>query len=148
MKMKMNTMIKFKRRAMIKGKIRMMGIKMKELQDLHHHIQECATPSKEITPWTTFLEISRLYVANICEHYSFVSSFESFKVEDALHDPNWVVAMQEELNYFKCNEVWSLVETPKQNVVGTKWVFHNKQDKCGVVTGNKTRLVAKGYSQV
>jgi hypothetical protein len=94
------------------------------------------------------LEISRLYVANIYEHYSFVSSFESFKVEDALHDPNWVVAMQKELNYFKCNEVWSLVETPKQNVVGTKWVFHNKQDKCEVVTGNKTRLVAKGYLQV
>jgi hypothetical protein len=54
--------------------------------------------------------------------------------------------MQEELNNFKCNEVWSLVERPKQNVVGTKWVFHNKQDDHGVVTRNKSRLVAKGYS--
>jgi hypothetical protein len=41
------------------------------------------------------------------------SSFEPFKVEDALHDPNWVVVVQEELNNFKCNEVWSLVERPK-----------------------------------
>jgi hypothetical protein len=56
--------------------------------------------------------------------------------------------MQEELNDFKRNEVWSLVERPKQNVVGTKWVFRNKQDEHGVVTRNKTRLVAKGYSQV
>jgi hypothetical protein len=32
--------------------------------------------------------------------------------------------------------------------MGTKWVFHNKQDKYGVVTRNKARLVAKGYSQV
>jgi hypothetical protein len=32
--------------------------------------------------------------------------------------------------------------------VGTKWVFHNKQDEHGVVTRNKARLVAKGYSQV
>jgi hypothetical protein len=41
-----------------------------------------------------------------------------------------------------------LVERPKQNVVGTKWVFRNKQDEQGVVTRNKARLVAKGYSQV
>jgi hypothetical protein len=41
------------------------------------------------------------------------------------------------LNNFKCNEVWSFVERPKQNVVGTNWVFHNKQDEHGVVTRNK-----------
>jgi hypothetical protein len=56
---------------------------------------------------------TRSRVANFCEHYSFVSSFEPFKVEDALRDPDWVVAMQEELNNFKRNEVWSLVERPK-----------------------------------
>jgi hypothetical protein len=56
--------------------------------------------------------------------------------------------MQEELNNFKRNEVWSLVERPKQNVIGTKWVFCNKQDEHGVVTRNKARLVAKDYLQV
>jgi hypothetical protein len=56
--------------------------------------------------------------------------------------------MYEELNNFKRDEVWSLVERSKQNVVGTKWVFRNKQDEHGVVTRNKARLVAKGYSQV
>jgi hypothetical protein len=56
--------------------------------------------------------------------------------------------MQEELNNFKRNEVWSLVPHPKQNVVGTKWVFRNKQDEHGVVTRNKARLIAKGYAQV
>jgi hypothetical protein len=59
-----------------------------------------------------------------------------------------VLAMQEELNNFKRNEVWSLVPRPRKNVVGTKWVFHNKQDKHRVVTRNKARLVAKGYAQV
>jgi hypothetical protein len=38
--------------------------------------------------------------------------------------------------------------TSKANVVGTKWVFRNKQDEHGVVTRNKARLVAKGYAQV
>jgi hypothetical protein len=56
--------------------------------------------------------------------------------------------MQEELNNFKRNEVWSLVPRPKQNVVGTKWVFCKKQYEHGVVTKNKARLVAKGYAQV
>jgi hypothetical protein len=41
-----------------------------------------------------------------------------------------------------------LVERRNQNVVGTKWVFHNEQVEFGVVTRNKTKLVAKGYSQV
>jgi transposase InsO family protein len=91
---------------------------------------------------------TRSCLANFCGHYSFVSSIEPFRVEEALQDPNWVLAMQEELNNFKRNEVWSLVPCPKQNVVGTKWVFRNKQDEHEVVTRNKDRLVAKGYAQV
>jgi hypothetical protein len=59
-----------------------------------------------------------------------------------------MVTMQEEFNNFKRNEVWSLVEKPKQNVVETKWVFRNKQNEHEVVTRNKAWLVAKGYSQV
>jgi hypothetical protein len=41
-----------------------------------------------------------------------------------------------------------LVERPKQNLIGTKWVFRNKKDEHGVVTRNKARLVAKSYLQV
>jgi hypothetical protein len=91
---------------------------------------------------------TRSRVAHFCEHYSFVSSIELYRLEDALRDPDWVVAMQEELNNFTRNEVWHLVPHPNQNIVGTKWVFRNKQDEHGVVTRNKAQLVAKGYSQV
>jgi hypothetical protein len=91
---------------------------------------------------------TRSRVAHFCEHYSFVSSIEPHRVEEALQDSDWVMAMQEELNNFTGNEVWHLVPRPNQNVVGTKWVFRNKQDEHGVVTRNKARLVAKGYSQV
>jgi hypothetical protein len=91
---------------------------------------------------------TRSRVAHFCEHYSFVSSIEPYRVEDVLRDPDWVVAMQEELNNFMRNEVWHLVPHPNQNVVGTKWVFRNKQDEHSVVIRNKARLVAKGYSQV
>jgi hypothetical protein len=57
--------------------------------------------------------------------------------------------MQYELNNFTRNQVWELVERPKnKNVIGTKWVYQNKQDEHGIVVKNKTRLIAKGYSQV
>jgi hypothetical protein len=57
--------------------------------------------------------ITRSRVTNFCKHYLLVSSFEPFKVEDALRDLDWVVAMQEELDNFKRNEVWSLIERLK-----------------------------------
>ncbi|KAK1647028.1 hypothetical protein QYE76_064833, partial [Lolium multiflorum] len=72
-------------------------------------------------------------------------------VHEALVDPDWVIAMQEELECFTRNEVWSLVERPKDhriNVIGTKWVFKNKQDEDGIVIRNKARLVAQGFAQI
>jgi hypothetical protein len=48
---------------------------------------------------------TRSRLANFCEHNSFVSSIEPFRVEEALQDPDWVLAMQEDLNNFKSNEV-------------------------------------------
>jgi hypothetical protein len=48
---------------------------------------------------------TRSQVAHFCEHYSFVSSIEPYRIEDALRDLHWVVDMQEELNNFTRNEV-------------------------------------------
>jgi len=42
-------------------------------------------------------------------------------VNDVLNDSNWIVAMQDELNKFTRNDVWSLVpKSDKRNVIGTK----------------------------
>ena len=73
---------------------------------------------------------------------------EPLKVEQALGDLDWVMAMQDELNNFERNQVWTLVEGPNTNVIGIKWVFRNKQDENGMVTRNKARLVAQGFTQV
>jgi hypothetical protein len=91
---------------------------------------------------------TRSRLTNFCAFYSFVSPLEPLSVEQALGDLDWIIAMKEELNNFKRNEVWELVPRPKQNVINTKWVFRNKQDEFGVVTKNKARLVGKGYTQV
>jgi hypothetical protein len=47
---------------------------------------------------------TRSRLANFCQHYSFVSSIEPFRVEEALQDPDWVLAVAEppELFRLKC----------------------------------------------
>ncbi|GJW32408.1 retrovirus-related pol polyprotein from transposon TNT 1-94 [Tanacetum coccineum] len=80
--------------------------------------------------------------------FSFISTIEPKNINEALKDENWVMAMQEELNQFKTNDVWELVPNPMDmTIIGTKWVYRNKLDENGVVTRNKARLVAQGYNQ-
>jgi hypothetical protein len=79
----------------------------------------------------------------------FVALFEPRDVGLALSDLSWVDVMHEELENFERNQVWSLVEPPRDvNVIGTKRVFKNKQGEDGEVVRNMARLVSQGYSQV
>ncbi|GJR80727.1 putative ribonuclease H-like domain-containing protein [Tanacetum coccineum] len=73
---------------------------------------------------------------------------EPKKVIQALTDPSWIEAMQDELLQFKLQKVWTLVDLPYgKRAIGTKWVYRNKKDKRGIVIRNKARLVAQGYTQ-
>jgi hypothetical protein len=54
------------------------------IQRNHHVDQILGDISKEVT--------TRSRLDNFCEHYSFVSSIEPFRVEEALQDPDWVLA--------------------------------------------------------
>ena len=56
---------------------------------------------------------TRSRLASFCEHFSFVSSIEPKKIDEALKDVDWVNAMHEELNNFTRNQVWEMVERPK-----------------------------------
>ena len=50
--------------------------------------------------------------------------------------------MEEELNQFQKNNVWTLVERSLKNIViATKWVYRNKLYKYENVIRNKARLV-------
>jgi hypothetical protein len=93
---------------------------------------------------------TRRQLASFSEHQAHISMVEPKKVFEALEDKDWLDAMHEELNNFERNKVWKLVERPKdcRNVIGTKWIFKNKQDEHGMVVRNKARLVAQGYSQI
>ncbi|GKB52557.1 retrovirus-related pol polyprotein from transposon TNT 1-94 [Tanacetum coccineum] len=86
--------------------------------------------------------------AHECLYVNFLSEIEPKKVIEALEEEGWVIAMQEELNQFERNKVWTLVPAPYgKTIIGTKWIFRNKMDENGVVIKNKARLVAQGYRQ-
>nr|GEV72334.1 hypothetical protein [Tanacetum cinerariifolium] len=73
---------------------------------------------------------------------------EPKRVHQALKDPSWIEAMQEELLQFKMQKVWILVDLPHgKGAIGTKWVYRNKKDERGIVVRNKARLVAQGHTQ-
>ncbi|BBH09902.1 transposable element gene [Prunus dulcis] len=92
---------------------------------------------------------TRQQVCNEVTNFCYVSFIEPKSVTDALADNDWILAMQEELNQFKRNDVWYLVPRPKDtNVIGTKWIFRNKTDEKGQIMRNKARLVAQGYTQI
>ena len=48
-------------------------------------------------------------------------------IQEALDDPNWKVAVMEEMDALKRSGTWELVDLPKEKrTVGCKWVFTMK----------------------
>ena len=64
--------------------------------------------------------------------------------DDALRDPKWKKAMEEEILALKRNETWERCILPKEKrVVGCKWVFSIKYHANGTIERYKARLVQK-----
>nr|GEZ32938.1 putative ribonuclease H-like domain-containing protein [Tanacetum cinerariifolium] len=83
-----------------------------------------------------------------CMFACFLSQEEPKRVHQALKDPSWIEAMQEELLQFKMQKFWILVDLLYgKRAIGTKWVYRNKKDERGIVIRNKVRLVAQGHTQ-
>ncbi|GJV19672.1 putative ribonuclease H-like domain-containing protein [Tanacetum coccineum] len=83
-----------------------------------------------------------------CLFACFLSQLEPSSVAQALNDPDWVEAMQEEMQQFVNQDVWKLVPLPEgKTAIGTKWILKNKRDARGIVVRNKARLVAQGHRQ-
>nr|BAH79981.1 putative unclassified retrotransposon protein [Oryza sativa Indica Group] len=92
---------------------------------------------------------SKVTTHDVCANSAFVASFEPKDVSHALTEESWINAMHEELENFERNKVWTLVEPPSgHNIIGTKWVFKNKQNEDGLIVRNKARLVAQVFTQV
>ncbi|KAI5312168.1 hypothetical protein L3X38_041341 [Prunus dulcis] len=68
------------------------------------------------------------------------------KLHDALSNPEWVDAMNVEMEALKKNESWDLVPLPKgKKVVRCRWVFTLKHKADGSIDRYKVGLEGKGY---
>nr|GFA12245.1 hypothetical protein [Tanacetum cinerariifolium] len=77
-----------------------------------------------------------------------VSHTEPKNIKEAMADSAWIESMQEELYQFDPLDVWELVDRPLcKNIINMKWLWKNKHDEENTVIRNKSRLVAKGYTQ-
>jgi hypothetical protein len=112
------------------------------------HIQKAHLPQQIMGNLSErVIRSSRLAHLSCFTNTLFVALFEPRDIGHALSDLSWVNAMHEELENFEGNQVWTVVEPPRGvNVIGTKWIFKNKQGEDGEVVRNKTRIVAQGFS--
>ena len=63
--------------------------------------------------------------------------------------PEWLLAMDDEIQALKKNDTWDLVPRPiNHNMVGCRWIFKTKLRVNGSIERHKARLVAKGFSQI
>jgi hypothetical protein len=115
-----------------------------------YHIQKAHSPQQIIGNLNERVtHSSRSAHLSYFSNTLFVALFEPRDVGHALSDSNWVNAMHKELENFERNQVWTLVDPPRDvNVIGTKYVFKNKQGEDGEFVRKNAHLVAQGYSQV
>lgn len=110
----------------------------KKFCDVHpmHIVQQRLRPRRELN----FANLTTIEAEEDPKTYK-----EAMKRNDR---DKWLIAMQEEIDSLKKNQVWELVDRPRQNVVTNKWVLKIKRKPDGTVDRYKARLVARGFSQV
>ncbi|KAI3788114.1 hypothetical protein L2E82_00783 [Cichorium intybus] len=86
--------------------------------------------------------------ASACFAASLNKSVEPNSFDEAVKDPHWVRAMNDEMEALNRNGTWVVTDLPKgRKPIGCRWVFKIKYKSTGEIERFKARLVAKGYSQ-
>nr|GEY19692.1 retrovirus-related Pol polyprotein from transposon TNT 1-94 [Tanacetum cinerariifolium] len=75
-------------------------------------------------------------------------SQEPKNFKQAMSEPSWIDAMQEEIHEFERLQVWELVSClDKVLLIKLKWIYKVKTNEFGGVLKNKARLVSQGFRQ-
>ena len=126
-----------------------------------------ATPEDEDLGWPIALRKGvrscranvKYPISNYVKYEKLSNSYRSFltvlgdipipnRVEEALQDPGWRAAMNEEMTALEKNNTWELTTLPRgKKAIGCRWVFTPKFQADSTLERLKARLVAKIYTQ-
>jgi hypothetical protein len=92
------------------------------------------------------------YDGFVAHHYAYmvkvIHEVEPTCFEQAVGNPKWNNAMDEEMVALDAHSTWELVALPEdKKAIGCKWVYKVKHNADGSMSRYKARLVAKGYAQ-
>jgi hypothetical protein len=81
-------------------------------------------------------------------YVNFCATGEPESLSEAMHDPKWKHAMEEEFSALMKNGTWHLVPASQaSNIIGCKWVYKMKRKADGTIDRHKARLMVKGFKQ-
>ena len=119
--------------------------------ETNEYLQREAAANRAGDAWATDtsreldLEASSALVAAVREDLTVPRTYsEAMKCPEV-----WLPSMRKEMDKMAENEVWELVRPPPgANIVDSKWHYAPKFDSEGEIVSYKSRLVAKGFTQV
>nr|GEZ28828.1 hypothetical protein [Tanacetum cinerariifolium] len=88
---------------------------------------------EDILRVTSNLDESNGVEADISNMETAITAIEHKKISDALQDPSWVEAMQEELLQFKIQNVWTLVDCPKGMDAKSAFLYATIDEEVGTI---------------
>lgn len=100
-------------------------------------------------PISSVVNYEKLSKHFACYSLSISMHKEPKTYKSACKHPEWVQAMDEEMNALSANKTWSLVPLPRgKRAIDSKWVYKVKYKSNGEIERHKAHLVAKGYKQI
>ncbi|WVZ00554.1 hypothetical protein V8G54_026623 [Vigna mungo] len=121
------------------------------LQDYH---QSFTSTTANLHPGMRYPIQDHLSYSHLSNNFqSFISSIstipEPHSYAEAVKHDCWKKAMKAELEALNLNQTWTLTSLPpNKHVIDCRWVYKIKYHADGGIEHYKTRLVAKGYTQM
>lgn len=96
-------------------------------------------PGKEYRTNSTLNEIAE---------YAFLTEIPIKEAMSGSMSADWMQAMSTEVRSILKNCTWNIVDRPKDyEVIGSRFVLHDKYDLNGELKKRKARIAARGFSQ-
>lgn len=88
----------------------------------------------------------KVYTDGTIRYGMYTCTGELSDLDEALGDPKWRAAIEEEYKALLRNKTWHLVPARKgMNIIDCRWAFKIKRKANSTIDMYKGRLVAKGY---